>query len=117
MLRMWAKNVKKSSLEAAAAVGSNLYAQSDVDAFIKSLLLLSFSLFTAAEIEQLRHLTLWDVIVNATSINPDEIQRNVFFWLSADPCPQPKQLNASDMPRCEFLRGHDSFQVRERGRE
>ena len=61
---------------------------------------------------RLRSVKLWDVMVNATRVRPGEVQRNVFFWLEGDPCQQPRQLNASDMQKCEFLTGYDSFQVR-----
>ena len=91
-----------------------------------------FRLFTLSEISQLRSLKLWDVIVNATGVKPGEviqqqswnkqhrhshfslqqIQKDVFYHRSGDPCPQPKQLRASDMPKCDYLKGHDSFQVR-----
>ena len=67
-------------------------------------------IFTPAEIEEIRSITLWDVIVNASSVLPDDLQRNVFFHLEGDPCRQPKQLNATELPRCEYLKGYDSFQ-------
>ena len=53
-------------------------------------------IFTPSEIEEIRRIKLWDIIVNATSIKPDEIQKNVFFWMDSDPCPQPRQLNSSN---------------------
>ena len=34
-------------------------------------------IFTAKEIEQIRGIKLWDVIVNATSVEPNEIQKEV----------------------------------------
>ena len=68
-------------------------------------------LFTDSEIADLRSLRLWDVIVNSTSVSPNEIQKNVFFWMKSDPCPQPAQLQATDMPKCEYLKGYDHFQV------
>ena len=61
--------------------------------------------------EEIRKVKLWDIIVNASSVAPDEIQRDVFFHGSDDPCPQPKQLNASDMEPCQYLQGYDYFQV------
>lgn len=77
-----------------------------------SLLLLKslFRIFSQEEIEGIRNIKLWDVIVNASSVKPGEIQKNVFFWMENDPCEQPAQLKASSMPRCEYLRGHDAFQ-------
>lgn len=68
-------------------------------------------IFSEAEIERIRSIRLWDIIVNSTSVAPDDIQRNVFFWMDGDPCPQPQQLRSSEMPRCEYLKGYDSFQV------
>ncbi|XP_059085329.1 dual oxidase-like [Tigriopus californicus] len=67
-------------------------------------------IFTQKEIDGIRSIKLWDVIVNASSVKPDQIQKNVFFWMENDPCEQPAQLKASSMPRCEYLRGHDAFQ-------
>ncbi|XP_059617846.1 dual oxidase [Phlebotomus argentipes] len=66
-------------------------------------------IFTAEEIAELRKITLWDIIVNATDIKPDEIQRNVFKWVTGDPCPQPMQLNASELEPCSYLQGFDYF--------
>jgi len=70
-----------------------------------------FSVFTPEEIAELRRVKLWDIIVNATDIEPDEIQRNVFFWNEGDPCQQPQQLNASILEPCPFLKGYDYFEV------
>ena len=67
-------------------------------------------ILSPAEIEQIRSIKLWDVIVNASSVRPDEVQKNVFFHTAGDPCRQPKQLNASELPACEYLKGYDSFQ-------
>lgn len=61
--------------------------------------------------EEIRQVKLWDIIVNASSVAPDEIQQDVFFHRSDDPCPQPKQLNAGDMEPCQYLQGYDYFQV------
>ncbi|XP_060535964.1 dual oxidase isoform X2 [Cylas formicarius] len=69
--------------------------------------------FTAAEISDLKKITLWDVIVNSTNVDPNAIQRNVFFWLSGDPCPQPAQLNVSLMEPCKIIGGHDYFENNE----
>ncbi|RZF40187.1 hypothetical protein LSTR_LSTR012441, partial [Laodelphax striatellus] len=37
-------------------------------------------IFTAEEIADLRKVKLWDVIVNATDVPPDAIQKNAFYW-------------------------------------
>ena len=71
-----------------------------------------FRIFTPSEIEEIRRITLWDIIVNATSIKPDEIQKHVFFWMDSDPCPQPHQLNSSNMPECNLMQQQDAFQVK-----
>ena len=67
-------------------------------------------IFTPTEIEEIKKIKLWDIIVNATSIKPDEIQKNVFFWMDSDPCPQPRQLNSSNLPECNLVQQKDSFQ-------
>lgn len=67
--------------------------------------------FTEEEVEWVRGVRLWDVIVNSTSVDPDEIQESVFFWTKGDPCAQPRQLRTQHMPPCEYLKGYDSFQV------
>ena len=68
-------------------------------------------LFTESEIEEIRNIKLRDIILNASDIQPNEIQENVFFHVEGDPCPQPAQLNASNMEPCVFLGGFDYFQV------
>lgn len=54
---------------------------------------------------------MWDVIVNSTNIDPSAIQKNVFYWVEGDPCPQPMQLNISLMEPCKILGGYDYFEV------
>lgn len=68
-------------------------------------------IFSEEEIAEIRKITLWDVIVNSTSIEPGDIQRNVFYWKDGDPCPQPMQLNASLLEPCKHLEGYDYFGV------
>ncbi|KAK8749678.1 hypothetical protein OTU49_015477 [Cherax quadricarinatus] len=67
-------------------------------------------MFTPEEIEEIRKVKLWDIIVNASAVKPDEIQRNVFFHRGDDPCPQPAQLNTTEMEPCDYLQGFDYFQ-------
>jgi len=67
-------------------------------------------IFTDEEIKSLRKLKLSDIILAVTDINRGDIQENVFFWLDGDPCPQPHQLNATEMEPCMFLKGYDYFQ-------
>lgn len=68
-----------------------------------------FRIFTKEEIAELRKITLWDIIVNSTSIHPGEIQKNIFVWKENDPCPQPFQLNASALEPCNNLGTYDYF--------
>ncbi|KAG8223936.1 hypothetical protein J437_LFUL003744, partial [Ladona fulva] len=67
-------------------------------------------IFSDEEIEEIKHITMWDVIVNSTNIKPGDIQKNVFFWMEGDPCPQPMQLNASLLEPCTYLKGYDYFE-------
>lgn len=66
-------------------------------------------IFSTEEIEWLRKITLWDVIVNSTDIQPEEIQKNVFMFADGDPCPQLLQINASHLEPCKHLDGYDYF--------
>ncbi|XP_044584907.1 dual oxidase [Cotesia glomerata] len=65
--------------------------------------------FTKNEIEEIRRVTLWDVIANTTTIDPSAIQRNVFVWTEEDPCPQPEQLKGSMLDSCAPLQRYDYF--------
>ncbi|PSN44387.1 Dual oxidase [Blattella germanica] len=67
-------------------------------------------IFTEEEIEQIRNIRLYDVIVNSSGIKPKEIQKHVFFWVKGDPCPQPVQLNTSLLEPCRYLQGYDYFE-------
>ncbi|CAG2066444.1 unnamed protein product, partial [Timema podura] len=67
-------------------------------------------IFTKEEIEEIRNIHLYDIIVNCTDIKPKEVQKNVFFWRKGDPCPQPLQLNNSLLEPCKYLRGFDYFE-------
>lgn len=66
--------------------------------------------FTDEEIEKIRATKLWDIIVNSTDIQPEDIQKDVFFWVDGNPCPQPMQLNASVLENCSYLQGFDYFE-------
>ena len=67
-------------------------------------------LFSEDEIKALKNLKLSDIIIAVTNINRGDIQENVFFHHEGDPCPQPQQLNATNMEPCMFLKGYDYFQ-------
>ena len=69
-------------------------------------------MFTSDEVETIRKVRLYDIILSTTNISRTDIQEKVFFHTAGDPCPQPLQLNASLMEPCRFLSGHDYFQVR-----
>lgn len=66
-------------------------------------------IFNKEEIAELRKISFWDVIVNSTGINIGDIQKNVFIWQKGDPCPQPLQLNATELEPCSYLQGYDYF--------
>ncbi|GFG29965.1 hypothetical protein Cfor_11750 [Coptotermes formosanus] len=70
-------------------------------------------IFTDAEIDEIRQVRLYDVIVNSTDVKPDELQKHVFFWVKGDPCPQPVQLNTSLLEPCRYLQGYDYFEGNE----
>ncbi|XP_067871575.1 dual oxidase 2 [Heterodontus francisci] len=57
-------------------------------------------LFTAEEINKIRNITFFDVLVKALNTSEDEIQKDVFVWKAGDPCPQPKQLTTDDLEPC-----------------
>ncbi|XP_058806177.1 dual oxidase isoform X1 [Phymastichus coffea] len=66
-------------------------------------------IFTKSEIEDIKRVSLWDIITNTTDISPDAIQRQVFSWKDGDPCPQPYQLNSSILEPCMPLQRYDYF--------
>ena len=68
-------------------------------------------MFTKEEIQEIRNTRLSDVITNSTTIQPDQLQGNVFLWETGNPCPQPQQLNASFLEPCDFIQGFDYFEV------
>ena len=70
-----------------------------------------YSIFTETEVAAIKRVHLYDIILSTTSIKRGDLQENVFFHMADDPCPQPKQLNASQMEPCRLLSGHDYFQV------
>lgn len=65
--------------------------------------------FTKDEIEAIRKIKLWDIIVNVSDIPIESIQKNVFMFKPGDPCPQPTQLNSSLLEPCSILPGWDYF--------
>jgi len=65
--------------------------------------------FTQEEIEEIRKIKLWDILVNSTSIPWHGIQRNLFKFQDGDPCPQPGQLNSSLLEPCLILTSWNYF--------
>ncbi|XP_077067339.1 dual oxidase 1 [Siphateles boraxobius] len=57
-------------------------------------------LFTVEEIQAIQNTTFHDVILDITSAEEGDIQKNAFFWLDGDPCPQPQPIKASDLYPC-----------------
>ncbi|KAL3866800.1 hypothetical protein ACJMK2_044068 [Sinanodonta woodiana] len=53
-------------------------------------------LFTKEEIEGIRNVTIYDILMKVTNIRPKDVQMNPFL-LTDSPCPQPKQLIADDI--------------------
>ncbi|KAI4469865.1 nadph oxidase [Holotrichia oblita] len=70
-------------------------------------------IFTEEEIEEIRKIKLYHIIVNSTDIREEYLQKNVFFWMDGDVCPQPEQLNASSLHPCNYLKGYDYFEGNE----
>ena len=65
--------------------------------------------FSREEIEEIKKIRLWDILVNATDIPPETVQRDLFRFKPGDPCPQPAQLNSSLLEPCIILDGWDYF--------
>nr|XP_020479336.1 dual oxidase 1-like isoform X2 [Monopterus albus]XP_020479344.1 dual oxidase 1-like isoform X2 [Monopterus albus] len=57
-------------------------------------------LFTDEEIQTIRKVTYYDVLIAVTRAEATDIQNSVFFWKDGDPCPQPTQLSASVLCPC-----------------
>lgn len=66
-------------------------------------------IFSEAEIDEIRRISLYDIIVNATLIPENSIQRNIFKFSPQDPCPQPGQLSSSQLQPCYIVKGHSYF--------
>ncbi|KAI7811828.1 dual oxidase 1 [Triplophysa rosa] len=57
-------------------------------------------LFSEEEIQAIRNTTFHDVLLDVTRAKEGDIQKNVFFWVNDDPCPQPEPMKASDLYPC-----------------
>ncbi len=65
--------------------------------------------FTDEEIDMLRKITLRDIIRQTTEIQHEDLQPEVFFWRTGDPCPQPFQVNATGLEGCVPFMRFDHF--------
>ncbi|XP_041379431.1 dual oxidase-like [Gigantopelta aegis] len=66
-------------------------------------------IFTRAEMDQIRQVTLSQIIVNTTGVEMMEIQDDVFTLNSGDPCPQEMQLRENILAPCPEHIGYDFF--------
>jgi dual oxidase len=66
-------------------------------------------IFSEAEIAQIRQIRLWDILVNASDIPPEAIQKEVFQFSAGSPCPQPQQISSKILEPCVILAGWDYF--------
>ncbi|XP_071487821.1 dual oxidase 2-like [Diadema antillarum] len=72
--------------------------------------------FTQEQIAFIRNVTLWDIIVACTNINPDDLQRDPFHYVEGDPCfedqpfiPEDRTISEDDMEPCTPLQIFDYF--------
>lgn len=66
-------------------------------------------LFSKDEIEEIKRIRLWDILVNTTSIPANAVQRNVFQFTDGSPCPQPSQIRSTMLEPCLIHAGWDYF--------
>ena len=66
-------------------------------------------IFSDEEIEEIRKIKLWDIIVNATNVLPDAVQKDLFLFHPDDPCPQPRQMTSKNLENCLILAGWNYF--------
>lgn len=66
-------------------------------------------MFSKDEIEEIRKIRLWDILVNTTSIPPNAIQKNVFQFVDGSPCPQPSQIRSNMLEPCLIMASFDYF--------
>uniref|UniRef100_UPI00398F1C9E dual oxidase 2-like isoform X2 n=1 Tax=Pristiophorus japonicus TaxID=55135 RepID=UPI00398F1C9E len=67
-------------------------------------------MFTVRELEIIRNTKYADVLLATTTAEPGDIQRDVFYWMDGDPCPQPNQLNDGNMEPCKNFTTMHYFQ-------
>ncbi|CAG2108202.1 unnamed protein product, partial [Medioppia subpectinata] len=66
-------------------------------------------IFTEEEIQEIKKIRFFDILVNSTAIPVDAIQPNVFLFRDSDPCPQPSQLSSKVLEPCVVLAGWNYF--------
>ncbi|RWS08349.1 dual oxidase-like protein, partial [Dinothrombium tinctorium] len=66
-------------------------------------------IFSSEEIAEIKKIKFWDILVNATDIPSHGVQKNVFVFRDGDPCPQPHQLNSTQLEPCYILAAWDYF--------
>lgn len=66
-------------------------------------------MFSKDEIEEIKRIRLWDILVNTTSIPASAIQKNVFQFTDGSPCPQPSQIRSNMLEPCLIHAGWDYF--------
>lgn len=66
-------------------------------------------IFTTEEIDEIRKIKLWDIIVNSTNIEPSAVQKDLFLFRDGDPCPQPRQMTSKNLENCMILAGWNYF--------
>ncbi|KAI1729776.1 heme peroxidase domain-containing protein [Ditylenchus destructor] len=65
---------------------------------------------TDEEISAIRNISLREIIRQTTSIGIEELQKDVFFCLSSScPCPQPFQVNTTNLEQCVPFMRFDHF--------
>ncbi|XP_063423293.1 dual oxidase-like isoform X1 [Mytilus trossulus] len=65
-------------------------------------------LFTEEQVEQIKNITLYDIIVNSTKLDTDHIQRDVFTVSQEMPC-KPLRISTSELEPCGSHHGYDYF--------
>ncbi|CAD5221006.1 unnamed protein product [Bursaphelenchus xylophilus] len=66
-------------------------------------------IFTKEEIAAIHNITMKDIIVKTTEIQENYLQDDVFFHTEKDPCPQPFQVNTTNLERCVPFMRFDHF--------
>jgi dual oxidase len=74
-----------------------------------------FRIFTDDELNDIWNTTLKTIIVETTAISSQSLQNNVFLHNAGDPCPQPYQVNTSNLEACTPFMRFDHFTGNEVG--